>query len=335
MNMKILLSHGSGGKASKQLIEDIFLKRFQSKILSRMNDQGKFCVNGQNMAFSTDAYVIDPIFFPGGDIGRLSINGTINDIAMAGAEPLYISVSFIIEEGFSIHDLEKIADSMSIAASERKAEIVTGDTKVVHKGGVDKIFITTSGIGALPHDIHIDAANACAGDNIIINGTIGEHGIAVLSCRDGLTFDTDIVSDTAPLSGLVSDVISACRDVHVMRDPTRGGVASTLNEIAERSNVGIDIYEERIPVKEEVKGACEMLGLDPLYVANEGKLVMFVPDNRTDHILEVMRRHKYGKNSAIIGKVVDRHIGRVCLHTAIGGTRIVDMLIGDQLPRIC
>jgi hydrogenase expression/formation protein HypE len=332
---KILLDHGSGGKLSHQLISDLILKYFKSPFLAELDDCAVIKLPGQQIAFSTDAYTVDPIFFPGGNIGELAIFGTVNDLAMRGAKPLYLSVGFIIEEGFSLNDLEKILQCMQAAAQEATIEIVTGDTKVVPKGAADKIFINTAGVGIVPAEIKIAGKNARPGDKILINGFMAEHGLAILLGREGLTFATKIKSDTAPLNHLVAEMLAVSTEIHTMRDPTRGGVGTTLNEIARQAQVGIVIEENRLPLSAEIQGACELLGFDPLYLANEGKLLAFVSAPLAEKILEVMRKNKYGANSCLIGEVVAQHPGSVIMRTAIGGTRIVEMLTGAQLPRIC
>jgi hydrogenase expression/formation protein HypE len=331
---KILLSHGSGGKLAHDLIERSFLKSFYNPFLAKLDDSAVFETSGK-LAFTTDSYVVSPIFFPGGDIGKLSVCGTVNDLAMCGAKPLYLSLAFIIEEGLLQKDLDKIVDSIQKTATEAGVEIVTGDTKVVNRGCADKLFINTAGVGIIPRGVNISGSNARPGDKVILSGTIGDHGIAVLSKREGLSFTTELKSDCAPLGGLVATMLRASHNIHTMRDPTRGGLATTLNELAKQSQVSIRIEEDKIPVREEVLGACEMLGLDPLYVANEGKLVAVVPPEDADKILKVMRKHKYGKNAVIIGEVNADHPGRVVMKTILGTSRIVDMLVGDPLPRIC
>jgi len=332
---KILLDHGSGGKLSYQLIRDLFLSNFESDHLKRLDDGAILDIKGLKLAYSTDSYTVDPLFFQGGNIGELAVHGTVNDLAMCGAKPLYLSCSFIIEEGFSIDVLEKIVLSMKKASANAQVEIVTGDTKVVNKGAVDKIFINTSGIGIIEKGINISGRNARIGDIIITNGTIGDHGITVLSEREGLKFKTTIKSDTAPLSSLVEDMLEVSNNVHVLRDPTRGGLSTTLNEIALSSEVEIEINEEKIPILEGVRAACEILGYDPLYLANEGKLIAFVSPEDSVKVLKKMKKNKYGKESKIIGKVTKKSSGRVYLKTKIGGKRIIDMLTGEQLPRIC
>jgi hydrogenase expression/formation protein HypE len=332
---KILLDHGSGGKISHRLTTDMLLPVFNNPILAQLNDGAILDLDGMRLAFSTDSYTVDPIFFPGGNIGDLAINGTVNDVAMCGGDPVYLSVALIIEEGFSMTDLEKIVSEMGKAAKTAGVSVVTGDTKVVPKGAVDKIFINTSGIGLIPPNVNIASHHAKPGDQIILSGTIADHGITILTRREGLSFKTSLTSDTAPLNHMVKQMLNAGLGIRVLRDPTRGGVGTALNEIAEKSNMGIKIYEENIPLKKEVAGACELLGFDPLYLANEGKLLAFVSAEDTAAALAAMRANCYGKDAAVIGEVVEEHIGKVILETRIGGMRIVDMLAGEQLPRIC
>ena len=332
---KILLDHGSGGRMSLHLITDLMLPIFDNPMLAALHDGATFDINGSRLAFSTDTYVVDPIFFPGGNIGDLAVYGTVNDLAMCGAEPMYLSVGLIIEEGFSMGDLEKILKDMNKAAEKAGVKVVTGDTKVVPKGAVDKIFINTSGIGKIPDKVDISSQNAQPGDTIILSGTIADHGMTVLTQREGMTFDSSIKSDTAPLNHMVSRMLSACQNIHVLRDPTRGGVGTALNEIADKSDVGIQIYEEKIPLNNETESICELLGFDPLYVANEGKLIAFVDADHAKEVLSVIQGDKYGKDAAIIGEVVSDHRGKVVMKTRIGGNRIIDMLTGAQLPRIC
>jgi len=332
---RILLSHGSGGKLSYNLIRELFLANFNNIYLKKLDDGALLNISSLNLAYSTDSYTVDPLFFNGGNIGELAVYGTVNDLAMCGATPLYLSCSFIIEEGIPLSLLKKIVLSMKKASLIAKVDIVTGDTKVVNKGAADKIFINTTGIGIVEEGVNISGNNARVEDFIIINGPIGNHGIAVLSEREGLKFETDINSDTAPLSSLVADMLEISKDIHVLRDPTRGGLSTTLNEIALSSNVEIEIDEENIPVQEGVRAACEILGYDPLYMANEGKLVAFVSPEVALEVLKKMRKNKYGKESKIIGKVTKKSEGKVYLRTTIGGKRIVDMLTGEQLPRIC
>ncbi len=332
---QILLAHGGGGKLTQQLIEKLFVPQFANEALSQLHDGAILEVGGARVAMSTDSYVVKPIVFPGGSIGELAINGTVNDLAMCGARPLFLSSAFILEEGFPMDDLWKVVRAMDRAARAAGVILVTGDTKVVDKGKGDGIFINTTGIGTVKDGVNIRPDRAQPGDVVIINGAIGEHGMAIMSVREGLEFDTQIKSDTMPLNGLVERMLDACPDIHVLRDPTRGGVASATNEIARAARVGIVLDETAIPVPEEVRGACEILGFDPLYVANEGKLLAFVPPARAQEVLEVMQGHPAGRNSVIIGRVVAEHPGTVVMKTTIGGSRVVDMLSGEQLPRIC
>ena len=332
---KILLDHGSGGKISHRLTTDMLLPIFGNPILMQLNDGAIFELEGKRFAFSTDSYTVDPIFFPGGNIGDLAINGTVNDVAMCGGDPVYLSVGLIIEEGFGMTDLEKIIQEMGKAAETAGVSVVTGDTKVVPKGAVDKIFINTSGIGLIPPNVDIASHRARPGDQIILSGTIADHGITILTRREGLSFETSITSDTAPLNLMVKQILEAGNEIHVLRDPTRGGVGTALNEIADQSKIGIKIYEKNIPLKSEVAAACELLGFDPLYLANEGKLLAFVAAEDTAAVLATIRTSPYGKDAAVIGEVVKDHIGNVILETRIGGMRIVGMLAGEQLPRIC
>ncbi|MFO7665500.1 MAG: hydrogenase expression/formation protein HypE [Desulfobacterales bacterium] len=332
---RILLDHGSGGKISHSLTLDMMLPAFDNPMLSKLNDGAILNIGGKKFAFSTDTYVVDPIFFPGGSIGELAIYGTVNDIAMCGGIPMYLSAGLIIEEGFLISDLEKIIKSMGSAAEKAGVKVVTGDTKVVPKGAADKIFINTSGIGPIPDDVDVGCDKAVPGDKIILSGTIADHGITVLTQREGMTFTSSIKSDSAPLNRMVERIFAVSKKVHVLRDPTRGGVGTSLNEIAEKSNSGIKIYENKIPVKNEVKGICELLGFDPLYIANEGKLLAFVSPEEADNVLSAVREDEFGKDACIIGEVVTGYPGKVFLETGIGGTRMVDMLTGEQLPRIC
>jgi len=332
---KILLDHGSGGKISHSLITDIMLPIFDNPILSQLNDGAIFDIEGKRLAFSTDTYVVDPIFFPGGNIGDLAINGTVNDIAMCGATPIYLSVGLVIEEGFPLADLEKILKEMSVAAEKAGVSIVTGDTKVVPKGAADKIFINTSGIGLISDGIDIAGNKACPGDKIILSGSIGDHGITVLTQREGMAFESSVRSDTAPLNHMVRRMLSVSKNIHVLRDPTRGGVGTALSEIAEKSNIGIRIYEDKIPVKDEVAGICELLGFDSLYIANEGKLLAFVSPDQEEKVLEAVKEDEFGNDACVIGEVISDYPRKVLMQTRIGGTRIVDMLTGEQLPRIC
>ncbi len=334
MKDKILLAHGSGGKLSHELVEKNFLRALANPILAKLDDSAVFELSGK-LAFTTDSYVVSPIFFPGGDIGKLAVCGTVNDLSMSGAKPLYLSLAFIIEEGFAQDELSQIVDSIHRTAQEAGIEIVTGDTKVVHRGSADKLFINTAGVGIIPEGVDISGSNAKPGDEVILSGTIGDHGIAVLSQREGLSFSTQLKSDCAPLGGLVAEMLNASPNIHCLRDPTRGGLATTLNELAKQSKVSIRIEEEKVPVREEVLAACEMLGFDPLYVANEGKLVAIVPAEDAAKVLKAMRGNRYGKEAAIIGEVRAEHPGRVVMKTLLGASRIVDMLVGDLLPRIC
>ena len=334
---KILLDHGSGGKISHRLTKEMMLPVFDNAILAALNDGAIFELKAMRLAFSTDSYTVDPIFFPGGNIGELAINGTVNDLAMCGATPLYLSAALIIEEGLSITVLETIIKQMGLAAKAAGVTVITGDTKVVPKGAADQIFINTSGIGLIPDHIHVASNNAQAGDKIILSGTIADHAITVLTQRAGLSFDTSLQSDSAPLNHMVEKMFAAAagKNIHVLRDPTRGGVGTALNEIAEKSEAGIEIIEEKIPLKAQVAAACELLGFDPLYLANEGKLLAFVAPQWAGAVLKAIRSDPYGKDAAVIGEVVADHPGRVLLKTRIGGKRIVDMLAGEQLPRIC
>jgi hydrogenase expression/formation protein HypE len=332
---KILLDHGSGGRSSHELIEKIFLPRFQNPFLSEMNDSAVLNLEGATLAFTTDSYVVDPIFFPGGDIGSLAVCGTVNDLAMRGARPLYLSVGFIIEEGFAVDDLNQILLSMETAAREAGVQVVTGDTKVVPRGAADKIFINTSGIGLIPPGIDIAGQNARPGDVVLISGSIGDHGFTILSKREGLAFDSPLKSDAAPLNHLVDRMLQVSLHIHVLRDPTRGGLATTLNEIAKQSGVGIEISEAALPLHPGVLAASEILGLDPLYLANEGKLIAILPESEAKSVLKAMKETPYGQEAAIIGRVKEEHPGKVVLQTLIGGKRLVDMLAGEQLPRIC
>ena len=344
---RILLGHGSGGKLSHDLIESLFLPAFANPILGAGDDSAVFpLTNGNRMlqgkqlskdeiAFTTDSYVVKPISWPGGDIGKLAVCGTVNDLSVVGAIPLFLSAAFVIEEGLLISTLRRITVSMKRAASEAGVKIVTGDTKVVERGSADGLFINTAGVGILPERMRISGNNAQAGDVIILSGNIGDHGIAVLSAREGLVFSNDFKSDVAPLNHMVGAMLRTSGKIHAMRDPTRGGLAGTLNEITRQSKVGIRIIEEQIPIREEVAAACEILGYDPLYVANEGKVVACVAPEDAEKILQVMRKTPYGHQTAIIGEVLPDSEGRVVMKTKVGGTRIVDMLTGEMLPRIC
>jgi hydrogenase expression/formation protein HypE len=334
-HQQIVLGHGSGGKLSAQLLERIFLPAFSNPALNKLDDQAVLQLNGTRLAFTTDAFVVTPIFFPGGDIGHLAINGTINDLAMSGARPLYLSAAFILEEGLPTDDLRRVVASMNAAARAAGVELVTGDTKVVNRGKGDKIFITTTGIGVIERPVNISADRARPGDKIILSGYIGDHGMAILSQRENLEFEGVIESDTAALHGLVAAMMEVTDELHCLRDPTRGGVATVLNEIATRSQAGMYLNEPDILVRETVRGACEILGLDPLYVANEGKLIGIVAADVGDAVLQRMRQHPLGRDARIIGEVVADHPGMVLMKTEIGGTRVLDTLFGEQLPRIC
>ncbi|OIN97158.1 hydrogenase expression/formation protein HypE [Candidatus Desantisbacteria bacterium CG1_02_38_46] len=335
-NERILLGHGSGGELMHNLIKDIFVKEFNNPILNRLND-GAVLNLGRNsrLAFTTDSYVVSPIFFKGGDIGSLAVYGTVNDLAMCAATPLYLSLSLIIEEGFSISDLKKIICSIKRAGSIAGISVITGDTKVVEKGKTDKIFINTSGIGVVHKNLSISGNNAKTGDKVILSGSIGDHGITILNERGNLGFKANLKSDCQPLNYLVLKMLKVSRKIHCLRDPTRGGLATSLNEIAIASKVGIEINESAIPIRREVRAACEMLGLDPIYVANEGKLVAIVAKDDAKAVLSVMKKSKWGRDAAIIGTVIKDSSGTVELKTTIGGTRVVQMLTGEQLPRIC
>ena len=332
---RVLLGHGSGGKMTAELIARYFLPAFQNAYLDRLDDQAVLSVGGERLAFTTDAYVVTPLFFPGGDIGTLAVNGTVNDLAMAGARPLYLSGAFILEEGFPLADLRRIADSMGKAATAAGVSLVTGDTKVVDRGKADGCFITTTGLGIVRHGGVISASRARPGDLVILSGPIAEHGMTIMAARADLELDAPIASDTAPLHELVLDMIDTGGEIHCLRDPTRGGVATALNEIAQQSRVGMVLDEEAIPVREPVRGVCELLGIDPLYVANEGKLLAVVAPWHADRVLARMRGRAEARDARIIGQVVADPDGLVVLKTRIGGHRIVDMLQGDQLPRIC
>jgi hydrogenase expression/formation protein HypE len=337
----IVLGHGSGGKLSAELIEKVFLPAFANPILERLDDQAVFEVSGARLAFTTDSFVVTPIFFPGGDIGQLAVNGTINDLAMSGARPLYLAAAFILEEGLATEDLRRVVLSMGKAAREAGVQFVTGDTKVVNRGKGDQIFITTTGIGVIERPVTISARHARPGDRIMLSGYIGDHGMAIMSQRENLEFEGVIASDCASLHGLVSNMLGICADaamadaIHCLRDPTRGGVATTLNEMATQSHVGMLLHEQSVPVRESVRGACEVLGLDPFYVANEGKLVAIVAPEAADAVLASMRRHPLGADAQIIGEVIREHPGMVRMETVVGGTRILDVMFGEQLPRIC
>jgi hydrogenase expression/formation protein HypE len=332
---RIDMSHGSGGRAMAQLIEELFFKHLDNVLLRQANDQAAFEVPAGRMVMSTDGHVISPLFFPGGDIGSLSVHGTINDVAMSGARPLYLSASFILEEGFALVDLERIVISMGKAAKDAGVPVVTGDTKVVEKGKGDGVFITTTGVGVMPTGVTISGDLARPGDAILVNGSMGDHGVAIMSSRENLQFETTIESDSAALHTLVADMVAAVPGIHCLRDPTRGGLATTLNELAQQSGVGMNLNETAIPIHPAVTAACELLGLDPLYVANEGKLICICAQQDAQRILEVMQAHPLGKQAAIIGEVVEDAHSFVQMETGFGGSRVVDWLAGEQLPRIC
>jgi len=336
MEDRVLLAHGSGGKLAHDLIEKSFISALGNPILDKLDDSAVLEFgDGQRLAFTTDSYTVSPIFFRGGDIGKLAVCGTVNDLSMSGALPLYLSLSFIIEEGLLIADLEKIVSSICQATTEAGVKIVTGDTKVVNRGGADKIFINTSGVGVVPPGIDISGGNAKPGNMVIVSGSLGDHGIAVLSQREGINFSTNIVSDCAPLNHLVVAMLRESQSINCLRDPTRGGLATSLNEIAKQSGVGIEIEEKLIPVRNEVRGACELLGMDPLYIANEGKLMAVVEAEVADSLLRQMKKQTYGEEAVIIGKVCSEHPGQVVVKTPYGSSRILDMLSGELLPRIC
>jgi hydrogenase expression/formation protein HypE len=336
----IVLGHGGGGRLTADLIERLFVPAFGGDVLARLEDQATVRLGRENslkaprLAFTTDSFVVKPVFFPGGDIGRLSVCGTVNDLAVGGAEPLYLSAAFILEEGFALADLARIVQSMRAACDEAGVSLVTGDTKVVDRGKGDQVFITTSGIGVVPEGRELSIRSARPGDCVIISGTIGDHGIAIMSLREGIAFETELKSDCAPLIGLTRAMLAACPAIRAMRDPTRGGVASVLNELATASGVGVRLVEASIPVRPEVRAACEMLGLDPLLVANEGKLIGVVPAEHAHGLLDAMRAHPSGRDAAVIGQVVAEHPGMVTLRSAVG-ERFVMMPAGEQLPRIC
>jgi hydrogenase expression/formation protein HypE len=338
----ILLGHGSGGRLTADLIQGLFVPGFDNSVLAALEDQATLPLDGTSngakgprIAFTTDSFVVRPLFFPGGDIGRLAVNGTVNDLAVGGARPLFLSAAFILEEGLALDDLKRIVISMRHACHDAGVTLVTGDTKVVDRGKGDQVFITTSGIGLVPEGCSLSIRAARPGDRILVSGTIGDHGIAIMSVREGLEFETVLESDCAPLADLTRTMLAACPSIRSMRDPTRGGVSSALNELATASGVGVRISEPALPVRAEVQGACAFLGLDPLYVANEGKLIAVVPPEDADRLLDVMRSHTLGKNAAIIGEVVADHPGMVTMTSVVGGERVVTLLAGEQLPRIC
>ena len=331
----ITLDHGSGGKIAHALTTDLLLPRFGNPTLTPLNDGAVLGIGDQRLAFSTDTFTVDPLFFPGGDIGELAVNGTVNDVAMCGAKPLYLSMGLIIEEGFPRSDLERILDSMKRAVEVAAVQVVTGDTKVVPKGAADKLFINTSGVGIVAEGVTVGAEGARPGDVIILSGTMADHGMTILTQREGLGFESDLQSDSAALNHLVARMLDVCPQIHVLRDPTRGGVGTTLNEIAQQSQTGLRLREADLPVRPAVAGACDLLGFDPLYVANEGKLLAFLPAADAEAVLAAMRQDPCGREACIIGEVVDDHPGQVYMQTRIGGERMVDMLTGEQLPRIC
>lgn len=334
----IVMGHGAGGKMMNDLIRHLFAHEFQNDLLGQLGDATvleRLTISNQRLAFTTDSFVVSPLFFPGGDIGELAVNGTVNDLAMSGAKPLYLSAGFILEEGLPMETLGRIVASMARACKLADVQIAAGDTKVVNKEHGDGIYINTAGIGLIPAQVNIAAQNARPGDAIIVSGSMGDHGMAIMSVREGLQFDSAIESDSAPLHGLVNDMLAASPNIHCLRDATRGGLSAVLNELAEASKVGIEFEETKVPVRAEVNSACEMLGLDPFYIANEGKLVAFVPAADAEKVLAAMRNHEYGKNAAIIGRVVNEHKGMVVAKTSIGGSRVVDLPAGELLPRIC
>ncbi len=334
-NGHVDMSHGSGGRSSAQLIEELFVRHLDNELLRQGNDNALFSVTAGRMVMATDSHVIAPLFFPGGDIGALSVHGTINDIAMAGARPLYLSAGFILEEGFPLAQLDRIVASMAAAARDAGVPVITGDTKVVEKGKGDGVFINTSGVGVVPDGLNISGDQARPGDAVLVSGTLGDHGVTIMSTRENLQFETSLCSDSAALHTLVAGMVSVAPDIHCLRDPTRGGLATTLNELAQASGVGIKIRETSLPIRPAVQAACELLGLDPLYVANEGKLVCICPADRAAQLLELMRNHPLGRDAAIIGEVIEDPHHFVQMETGFGGQRVVDWLAGEQLPRIC
>lgn len=340
MEDKVLLGHGSGGTMMKRIIDEVFFEAYAGEELRQGDDAAVLPApaEGERLAFSTDSFVVSPHFFPGGDIGRLAVCGTVNDVATSGAVPLYLSCGFVLEEGYPIADLRRICESVAQAAQEAGVALVTGDTKVVNRGHGDGVFINTSGIGFIPDGVNLGGAQCRSGDAVLVSGTLGDHGITIMSCRESLSFDVDVKSDAAPLNHLIADVLAAAHGVRCFRDPTRGGLASTLNELAGQSNTSIEVDEEAIPVRDAVRGACDMLGYDPLQVANEGKMVCVVAADQAQNALDAMRANRYGRDAAIIGRVVDvdeRRGPAVFVRNAFGGRRVLDMLVGEQLPRIC
>jgi hydrogenase expression/formation protein HypE len=334
----IVMGHGAGGKMMNDLIRHLFAADFHNDLLAQLGDSTALELStdsGQRLAFTTDSFVVSPLFFPGGDIGELAVNGTVNDLAMSGAKPLFLSAGFILEEGLEMETLGRISTSMARACQKAGVQVAAGDTKVVEKGHGDGVYINTTGIGVIPSGVDIAPSNARPGDMILVSGTLGDHGIAIMSVREGLSFESQIRSDTAPLNGLVAEMLAVTKEIHCLRDATRGGLSAVLNELAVASNIGIEFDEEKIPVHPAVNAACEMLGLDPFYIANEGKLVAFVPAIYAEEILEAMKNNDYGKDATIIGRVVEEHPGLVVARTAIGGSRVVDLPAGELLPRIC
>ncbi len=332
---RIVMGHGGGGRLSADLLRKVFLPAFGNEVLSRLEDQATLDWKGGRLAFTTDAFVVRPLFFPGGDIGKLAVNGNVNDLAVGGARPLFLSAAFILEEGLLLTDLERIVGSMKEACRAARVTLVTGDTKVVDQGKGDQVFIATSGVGVVPDGVSLSIRAARPGDRIVLSGTIGDHGMAIMCRREGIELETELESDTAPLADLAQLALRACPSIRLMRDPTRGGLASTLNEMAQASGVGVRIEEGRIPLRPEVKGACEILGLDPLYVANEGKLVAVAPAAEAERLVETLREHPLGRNAALIGEVLADGAGLVRLKSRVGGERIVSLLAGEPLPRIC
>jgi hydrogenase expression/formation protein HypE len=332
------MGHGAGGKMMNDLIQHMFASQFRNNLLDQLGDSTSIELDlkeGQRLAFTTDSFVVSPLFFPGGDIGELAVNGTVNDLAMSGAHPLYLSAGFILEEGLEMETLGRITASMARACQAAGAQIAAGDTKVVELGHGDGVYINTSGLGVIPKDVEIAAANARPGDAILVSGTLGDHGIAIMSVREGLGFESEIYSDTAPLNGLVTAMLAVTQEIHCLRDATRGGLSAVLNELAVASKVGIEFEEEKVPVRPAVNAACEMLGLDPFYIANEGKLVAIVPEKFTGKLLEAMQKTPYGEQATLIGHVVDSHPGMVVANTSLGTSRVVDLPTGELLPRIC
>jgi hydrogenase expression/formation protein HypE len=339
---RVLLGHGSGGRLTADLIQKVFVPGFANAVLARLEDQATVRLDGKDdgamgsrLAFTTDSFVVRPLFFPGGDIGKLAVHGTVNDLAVGGAVPRFLAAAFILEEGLSLEDLTRIVASMREACALADVDLVTGDTKVVDRGKGDQVFITTTGIGTVPDGRNLSIRNARPGDRILVSGTLGDHGIAIMSVREGIEFETVLESDTAPVAGLTETMLEACPSIRCMRDPTRGGLSSALNELAAASGVGVRLWEAAIPIRAEVHAACEMLGLDPLYVANEGKLMAVVPPEDENRLLETMRRDPLGRDAAVIGEVVAEHPGLVLLRSLVGGERVVSLLAGEQLPRIC